>query len=445
MTLCALFIKPVIAKEAANMSISIKMPALSPTMTDGTLARWLVKVGDEVRSGDVIAEIETDKATMEVEAIDEGVVAIIAVEAGAQNVPVNAVIAVLAEEGEDVASVTAEDSPSAPSASSTPAAPSAEPSKEAPVVAEPAPVQSAPVAPTPVANKGARVFASPLARRIAAQNDLPLDSLNGTGPNGRIIKHDVETALSQGVSPSAASASVATPVQASLSAEDRFVPHSAMRRTIAQRLTESKQNAPHFYLTIDCEIDTLLSARKAMNAAAADGVKISVNDMIVRAAAHALMKVPDVNGSYEAEGCRYFANADVCIAVALDGGLVTPVIPAAQNKGLAEISQISKTLATQARDGTLPPSAYAGGTFTISNLGMFGIKEFAAVINPPQGAILAVGAGEQRPVVKDGQLAVATVMSVTLSADHRVVDGALGAQWLQVFKELIENPVLMLV
>lgn len=439
------FIKPAIAKEAANMSISIKMPALSPTMTDGTLARWLVKVGDEVRSGDVIAEIETDKATMEVEAIDEGIVAIIAVEAGAQNVPVNAVIAVLAEDGEDVASVTAEDSPSAPSAPSTPAAPSAEPVKEAPVVAEPAPVQSPPVAPTPIADKGARVFASPLARRIAAQNDLPLDSLKGTGPNGRIIKHDVETALSQGVSPSAASASVATPVQANISAEDRFVPHSAMRRTIAQRLTESKQNAPHFYLTIDCEIDTLLSARKAMNAAAADGVKISVNDMIVRAAAHALMKVPDVNGSYEAEGCRYFANADVCIAVALDGGLVTPVIPAAQNKGLAEISQISKTLATQARDGTLPPSAYAGGTFTISNLGMFGIKEFAAVINPPQGAILAVGAGEQRPVVKDGQLAVATVMSVTLSADHRVVDGALGAQWLQVFKELIENPVLMLV
>ena len=442
MTLYALFIKPAIAKEAANMSISIKMPALSPTMTDGTLARWLVKVGDEVRSGDVIAEIETDKATMEVEAIDEGVVAIIAVEAGAQNVPVNAVIAVLAEEGEDVASVTLDASPSAPSAPSTPAAPSAEPVKEAPVVAEPAPVQSAPVAPTPIADKGARVFASPLARRIAAQNDLPLDGLKGTGPNGRIIKYDVETALSQGVSPSAASAPVATPVQ---SAEDRFVPHSAMRRTIAQRLTESKQNAPHFYLTIDCEIDTLLSARKAMNAAAAEGVKISVNDMIVRAAAHALMKVPDVNGSYEAEGCRYFANADVCIAVALDGGLVTPVIPAAQNKGLAEISQISKTLATQARDGTLPPSAYAGGTFTISNLGMFGIKEFAAVINPPQGAILAVGAGEQRPVVKDGQLAVATVMSVTLSADHRVVDGALGAQWLQVFKELIENPVLMLV
>ena len=198
-------------------------------------------------------------------------------------------------------------------------------------------------------------------------------------------------------------------------------------------------------MTIDCEIDGLLAARKAMNAAAGEGVKISVNDMIVRAAAAALMKVPDVNGSFEEDGCRYFANADICIAVALDGGLVTPVIPAVQNKGLAEISQISKTLATQARDGTLAPSAYAGGTFTISNLGMFGIKEFAAVINPPQGAILAVGAGEQRPVVKDGELAVATVMSVTLSADHRVVDGALGAQWLQVFKKLIENPVLMLV
>ena len=419
------------------MSISIKMPALSPTMTDGTLAKWLVKEGDEVRSGDVIAEIETDKATMEVEAVDEGVVAIIAVEAGAQNVPVNAVIAVLAEDGEDPAAVSVEDSASAPAAIATEDAPVAEP-VSAPI-SVPAPVA------TPAASSASRVFASPLARRIAAQNELPLDGLQGTGPNGRIIKHDVETALSQGISaPSSAPSSATLPV-ATPSAEDRFVPHSAMRRTIAQRLTESKQTAPHFYLTIDCELDTLLAARKAMNAAAGEGVKISVNDMIVRAAAYALMKVPDVNGSYEEEGCRYFADADVCIAVALDGGLVTPVIPAAQNKGLAEISQISKTLATQARDGTLPPSAYAGGTFTISNLGMFGIKEFAAVINPPQGAILAVGAGEQRPVVKDGQLAVATVMSVTLSADHRVVDGALGARWLQVFQEVIENPVLMLV
>ena len=424
------------------MSISIKMPALSPTMTDGTLARWLVSEGDEVRSGDVIAEIETDKATMEVEAIDEGIVAVIAVEAGAQNVPVNAVIAILAEEGEDPATITAD----APQNAAPEVVPEVVPEAAA------TPSAQAPSAPTidsaiksqAVQTASAtRVFASPLARRIAAQNDLPLDGITGTGPNGRIIKFDIETALSQGVA--------ATPSQASgashpvTSVEDRFVPHSAMRRTIAQRLTQSKQTAPHFYLTIDCEIDGLLAARKAMNAAAGEGVKISVNDMIVRAAAAALMKVPDVNGSFEEDGCRYFANADICIAVALDGGLVTPVIPAVQNKGLAEISQISKTLATQARDGTLAPSAYAGGTFTISNLGMFGIKEFAAVINPPQGAILAVGAGEQRPVVKDGELAVATVMSVTLSADHRVVDGALGAQWLQVFKELIENPVLMLV
>ena len=426
------------------MSISIKMPALSPTMTDGTLARWLVSEGDEVRSGDVIAEIETDKATMEVEAIDEGIIAVIAVEAGAQNVPVNAVIAILAEEGEDPADITTdvpndavpEEAPKeAPKAVAAPSAPAKAPS--APAI-DPAVISQG----TQTAS-ASRVFASPLARRIAAQNDLPLDGITGTGPNGRIIKFDIETALSQGVAITPSQASSAS--HSVTSAEDRFVPHSAMRRTIAQRLTQSKQTAPHFYLTIDCEIDGLLAARKAMNEAAGEGVKISVNDMIVRAAAAALMKVPDVNGSFEEEGCRYFANADICIAVALDGGLVTPVIPAVQNKGLAEISQISKTLATQARDGTLAPSAYAGGTFTISNLGMFGIKEFAAVINPPQGAILAVGAGEQRPVVKDGALAVATVMSVTLSADHRVVDGALGAQWLQVFKELIENPVLMLV
>lgn len=434
------------------MAIEIKMPALSPTMTDGTLAKWLVKEGDEVRSGDVIAEIETDKATMEVEAVEEGVIAVIAVAEGAQNVPVNAVIALLAEEGEDAASVTinsgqesgqesgqdsgqapTQDTPSAPVVPAMPASP--QPSSQ------PAP-QPAPK-PAPHSPDGTRLFASPLARRIAAQNDLPLSGLVGTGPNGRIIKFDVEKALAQGSAPMAAAAApVAMAPQTA--AEDRFVPHSAMRRTIAQRLTQSKQNAPHFYLTVECNIDALLEARKVINAAAPEGVKISVNDMVVRAAAHALMKVPDVNGSYEEDGCRYYANADICIAVALDGGLVTPMIPAAQNKGLAEISQISKTLATQAREGTLPPSAYAGGSFTISNLGMFGIKEFAAVINPPQGAILAVGAGEQKPIVKEGELAIATMMSVTLSADHRVVDGALGARWMQVFKEFVENPVLML-
>ena len=413
------------------MAIAIKMPALSPTMTDGTLAKWLVKEGDEVRSGDVIAEIETDKATMEVEAIDEGIVAIIAVAEGAQNVAVNSVIAMLAEDGEDVASVTLDDKQAN--------APISEDVQD--VVEEKTPSSISNPVDMPMkaqSNDSTRLFASPLARRIAAQNDLPLDGIAGSGPNGRIIKIDVENALAQGTMKSSVAPQITS------SNEDRFVPHNAMRRTIAQRLTESKQNAPHFYLSVDCEIDQLLSARKTINEAAGDDVKISVNDMIVRAAAHALMKVPNVNGSFEAQGCRYFSDADICIAVAIEGGLVTPVIPAAQNKGLAEISQLSKSLAKQAREGTLPPEAYSGGTFTISNLGMFGIKEFSAVINPPQGAILAIGAGEQRPVVKDGQLAVATVMSVTLSADHRVVDGALGAEWLQTFKQVIENPVLML-
>ena len=424
------------------MAIEIKMPALSPTMTDGTLARWLVKEGDEVRSGDVIAEIETDKATMEVEAIDDGIMAVIAVAAGTQNVAVNAVIAVLAEDGEDASQITISDSPAqAPPAAAQPQPDMAPDTKTAP--AESVPATSAAVAPSapmnaPVADKG-RIFASPLARRIAAQNNLSLEGLKGTGPNGRIIKLDVETALAQ-----PASSAPMTHQAVHSAKEERFVPHSAMRRTIAARLTESKQQAPHFYLTVDCEIDALLAARKSMNEMAGEGVKISVNDMIVRAAAQALMQVPDVNGSYEADGCRYFADADICIAVALEGGLVTPVIPAAQDKGLAEISQLSKQLASQARDGSLPPEAYAGGTFTISNLGMYGIREFAAVINPPQGAILAVGAGEQRAVVKNGELAIATVMSVTLSADHRVVDGALGAQWMKVFKGFIENPVTML-
>ena len=417
------------------MSITIKMPALSPTMTEGTLAKWLVAEGDEVRSGDVIAEIETDKATMEVESVDDGVMAKIVIAAGAQNVAVGAVIAVLAEEGEDVSSVTVpDDAPAAAASAPTPA-----PVAEAQPAAASATVTPAPVAPAAAPQPSTtRLFASPLARRIAAQNELPLEGVRGTGPNGRIIKADVEAALQQ--APSAAAAAVSAPA----GNEERFVPHSAMRRTIAERLSHSKQTAPHFYLTVDCEIDTLLAARKTMNEMAPEGVKISVNDMIVRAAAQALMQVPDVNGAYEDEGCRYFADADICIAVALDGGLVTPVIPAAQSKGLADISRISKELATQARDGTLPPSAYASGIFTISNLGMFGIREFAAVINPPQGAILAVGAGEQRPVVKNGELAVATVMSVTLSADHRIVDGALGAQWMQVFKGLIENPMAML-
>ncbi|MDP7376069.1 MAG: dihydrolipoamide acetyltransferase family protein, partial [Alphaproteobacteria bacterium] len=300
------------------------------------------------------------------------------------------------------------------------------------------------VAPVPTARSD-RVFASPLARRIAADAGLELARLSGTGPHGRIIRADVEEALASGASGSAVQpAAVLRTASPAVPAEERFVPHNAMRRVIADRLQQSKQTAPHFYLSVDCDIDNLLAARKALNEAAEASVKISVNDMVVKATAVALMAEPDVNGCFEAEGCRYYSTADICVAVAVDGGLVTPVIYDVQNLGLADISRKTTDLASRARAGTLDPSEYAGGSFTISNLGMFGIREFAAVINPPQSAILAVGAGEQRPVVKNGELAVATVMTVTLSADHRIVDGALGAKWLQAFKRAIEQPVTML-
>ena len=430
------------------MSIEIKMPALSPTMETGTLGKWNVKVGDEVRSGDVIAEIETDKATMEVEAVDEGVIAVIAIEAGSENVPVGAVIAVLAEEGEDAASITA---PSAAPATAAPVvpAPKAPVAASAPVSA-PAQV-SAPAASTPALavgqSRGERVFATPLARRIAHDAGLDIAGVTGSGPYGRILRHDVETALASGSSLSSGSGQqmgVMTGVMAAVQGASELVPNSQMRKTIAARLQQSKQEAPHFYLTVDCEIDVLLAARKSMNELAPDGVKISVNDLVIRAAAMALMKVPEANASWEGDNTRLFSHADISMAVAIDGGLITPVIWAAEQKGLAEISAVSRDLATRARDGKLDPSEYTGGSFTISNLGMFGVREFAAVINPPQGAILAVGAGEQRPVVKDGALAVATVMTVTLSADHRAVDGAVGARWLQAFKGFVENPVTML-
>ena len=422
------------------MSVSVLMPALSPTMTEGTLASWLVKEGDSVKSGDVIAEIETDKATMEVEALDDGVVAKLAVAEGTQNVAVNALIAVLAEDGESV------DDALAALAAVPASAPSTTPQKDAPAAASDAatrPVQPA-VAPVPTARPD-RVFASPLARRIAADAGLELARLSGTGPHGRIIRADVEEALASGASgPAVQPAAMSRTASAAVPAEERFVPHNAMRRVIADRLQQSKQTAPHFYLSVDCDIDNLLAARKALNEAAEASVKISVNDMVVKATAAALMAEPDVNGYFEAEGCRYFSTADICVAVAVDGGLVTPVIHDVQNLGLADISRKTTDLASRARAGTLDPSEYAGGSFTISNLGMFGIREFAAVINPPQSAILAVGAGEQRPVVKNGELAVATVMTVTLSADHRIVDGALGAKWLQAFKRAIEQPVTML-
>ena len=426
------------------MAEEIRMPALSPTMTEGTLAKWLVKEGDEITAGMVIAEIETDKATMEVEAVEEGTLAKILVAEGTQNVAVNSLIAVLAEEGEDPASVSISTSgPTSGPASDASApgeAPQVAPAPAATPAATPA---AAPLqAPTPApAASGARVFASPLAKRLAAQNNVNLSSISGSGPYGRIIKADIDKAVAGGVVSAPASAA---PAMAASASEGRFVPHSGMRRTIAARLQQSKQEAPHFYLSVDCEIDTLLAARKALNEKAPEGVKISVNDMVIRASAMALKAVPDVNGWFEEDGCRYFDTADICVAVALDGGLITPVIPAVETLGLAQISEKSKDLAKRARDGKLAPEEYTGGGFTISNLGMFGVKEFSAVINPPQGAILAVGAGEQRPVVKDGQLAVATVMTVTLSCDHRIVDGALGAQWLQAFKGYIEQPVTML-
>ncbi|ADE38450.1 pyruvate dehydrogenase complex dihydrolipoamide acetyltransferase [Candidatus Puniceispirillum marinum] len=436
------------------MAIEIKMPALSPTMEVGTLSKWMVAVGDDVRSGDVIAEIETDKATMEVEAVDDGKMAQIAVADGTENIPVGTVIALLAEDGEDVATVS--------SASPKPAASKLAPPKEdaageesgsaaKEAVADDATKQEpamdtskpAPVSPRTSADTK-RIFASPLARRIAADKGVDLASLTGSGPHGRILRRDVEGA------PASMQASLATtaPSRAVTSSAEKgastLVPNNQMRKIIASRLQESKQTAPHFYLTIDCNIDTLLESRKALNALADEGIKISVNDMVIRAAAMALMKVPAANASWEGDNTRLFHNADICMAVAVDGGLVTPVIWAAESKGLSELSTISSDLATRARDGKLAAEEFTGGSFTISNLGMFGVREFAAVINPPQGAILAVGAGEQRPVVIDGALSVATMMTVTLSCDHRAVDGAVGAEWLQAFKGFVENPVTML-
>ena len=427
------------------MAIDILMPALSPTMETGTLASWNLAVGDAVRSGDVIAEIETDKATMEVEAVDDGVLAVILVEAGAENVAVGTPIARLAEDGEAV-----EDVASAPAAAPAPtpapaAAVEAMPTAVTGPSASAAPSQASPQAPPRAqasATAAPRLFASPLARRIAGDNNVDLAALAGSGPHGRILRRDVEAAMA---SPSAAAVAPMVPASAPASpGASSLEPNSQMRKIIAQRLQESKANAPHFYLTVDCEIDTLLAARKVMNDQSPDDVKISVNDLVIRAAAMALVKVPKANASWEGDNTRYFHHADIAMAVAVDGGLVTPVIWAAEQKGLADIAATSRDLATRARDGTLAPEEFAGGSFTISNLGMFGIREFAAVINPPQGAILAVGAGEQRPVVRNGELAVATVMTVTLSADHRVVDGAVGAEWLQAFKGYIEAPVTML-
>ena len=429
------------------MAIEIKMPALSPTMTTGTLAKWLVGEGDRVNSGDVIAEIETDKATMEVESVDDGIMAKIFVDACTENVAVGAVIAVLAEDGEtasDVAKAGLQE-PSSPVPVTSVAA-------EAKERAEPAPVTAASVkavlvaAPAPQSKSSdkPRIFASPLARRIAADRNIALEGITGSGPYGRILRRDVESAATAPIAQTTAALAGATPAGATQQGDSYLVANSQMRKAIASRLQDSKQQAPHFYLTVDCVIDNLLEARKSLNAKAAEGIKISVNDMIIRAAAMALIAVPEANASWEGENTRLFRHADIAMAVAIDGGLITPIVWAAEQKGLAALSQVTADLAARARDGKLAANEYTGGSFTISNLGMFGVREFAAVINPPHGGILAVGAGEQRPIVIDGNLAVATVMSVTLSADHRAVDGAVGAKWLQAFKGFVENPVTML-
>ena len=434
------------------MPVNVTMPALSPTMTTGTLAKWTIAPGDAVHAGDVIAEIETDKATMEVEAIEDGVVAQILVEAGSENVAVGTVIAVLAEAGESVDEVAStavapvQSDDTVPPTTKTPADPVTDARSEKPADQ---PTETSTEQPTKplvetetLPQKTSRIFATPLARRIAADRGIALDRLTGSGPHGRILRRDVEAAPA--LIPQAAPVSVSATNNPVVAGASELVVNSQMRKSIASRLQDSKQQAPHFYLTIDCQIDELLRARRALNDKAAEGVKISLNDLVIRAAAMALMEVPDANVSWEGEHTRRFQHADIAMAVAIDGGLVTPIIWAAETLGLAALSQTTADLAERARHGQLRAAEYSGGSFTISNLGMFGIREFAAVINPPQGAILAVGAGEQRPVVVDGALAVATVMTVTLSADHRVVDGAVGARWLQSFKGFIEHPVTML-
>ncbi|QCI92456.1 pyruvate dehydrogenase complex dihydrolipoamide acetyltransferase [Novosphingobium sp. EMRT-2] len=424
------------------MPIAIKMPALSPTMEEGTLSKWLVKVGDTVSSGDIMAEIETDKATMEFEAVDEGVIVSIDVAEGSEGVKVGTVIATLAGEDEDA------------SAPAPKAAPAPAPATTPPPAATPAPSPApAPVAAAAPAPKGDRVVASPLAKRIAADKGIDLAGVKGTGPNGRIVKADVAGAQ-PAAAPVAASAPAPTPAAAptptpapAASVPDFGIPFEAqklnnVRKTIARRLTEAKQTIPHIYLTVDVQLDALLKLRGQLNKALeAQGVKLSVNDLIIKALAKALLQVPKCNVSFAGDELRSFRRADVSVAVAAPSGLITPIIVDAGAKSISTIATEMKELANKAREGKLQPHEYQGGTASLSNLGMFGIKQFDAVINPPQGMIMAVGAGEQRPYVVDGALSIATVMSATGSFDHRAIDGADGAELMQAFKALIENPL----
>jgi pyruvate dehydrogenase E2 component (dihydrolipoamide acetyltransferase) len=434
------------------MPIDITMPALSPTMESGTLAKWLVKEGDIVKPGDVIAEIETDKATMEVEAADEGTMAKIVVAEGTENVPVGALIAVLAEEGEDAGAAASVTAP--PKAESKPAPKSDAPAPPPPTPAPSPRAEGGDGAPWPMRD-GDRVKASPLARRLAEARGIDLAAVKGSGPGGRIVKADVDAAK-PGAAPKAAvaaptpSAPAASPKPAMLGG-NLDPPYEAqklnnVRKVIARRLTEAKQTIPHIYLTVDVRLDALLKLRGEFNKSLeADGVKLSVNDLLIKALARALQRVPKCNVSFQGDELFQYAREDISVAVAAPSGLITPIIRDAGRKGLAQISTEMKTLANKAKDGKLQPHEFQGGTASLSNLGMFGTKQFDAVINPPQAMILAVGAGEQRPYVVDGALAVATVMSATGSFDHRAIDGADGAQLMEAFKALVENPMGLLV
>ena len=453
------------------MPIDITMPALSPTMEEGKLAKWHVKEGDSVSSGDVIAEIETDKATMEVEAVDEGKIGKILVAEGTENVKVNAVIAVLLQEGESADAVAAPKAAPAPKAE-TPK-PAEAPKADAGTVmranaeTQTAPTAKAAPAAAPAKAEGGRVFASPLAKRLAKEAGIDVAAISGSGPKGRVVKSDVEAAKS-GKAPLKAAAPAPAPAAASGGAamagglskaqvlalyeegSYELVPADGMRKTIAARLTESKQTVPHFYLTVDCKIDALLAAREQINATAPkskDGkpeFKLSVNDFVMKAWAIALQRVPTANATWAGDSILYHKRSDVAVAVAIPGGLFTPVVKSCDTKSLREISEAVKDLATRARNKKLMPHEYQGGASSVSNLGMFGIKDFAAVINPPHGTILAVGVGEERVYADKGEIKIGQFMTCTLSCDHRSVDGALGAEVLGVFKSLIENPVMML-
>ncbi len=432
------------------MPIQILMPALSPTMEEGNLAKWCVKEGDTVESGDVIAEIETDKATMEVEAVDEGTIGKILVPEGTEGVKVNELIALLLEEGEDASALEG----ATETASTAPAKAEDKPA-EAPAAAP----QAAPAPAAPVSESGDRLFSSPLARRIAANEGLEIKDIKGSGPRGRVVKRDVEAAVASGTGKTAAPAAdkpapkAAAPDVKTISQDDPIfkllpefdaVPNTNMRKTIAKRLTESARDIPHFNLQVDVEIDKLMALRKELNSREGANYKISVNDFLVKATSLALTRVPDCNVAFTDNAILKFKRVDMAIAVAVEGGLITPIIKDAASKGLATLANEAKDLAARARDGKLAPEEYQGGTFTISNLGMFGIKSFNSIINPPQGGILSIGAGEQRPVVKNGALAVATVVTLTLAVDHRCIDGATGAAFIKELKALIEDPIALM-